>query len=202
VDLARLHGWRARDLARAYLAGGARCLQIRAKTLASGPFLELADEVTADARQAEAIVIVNDRADIAALAGASGVHVGQDDLAPMEARTVVGESALVGLSTHTSAQIDAARAMPVSYIAVGPVFDTSTKETGYRPVGLDLVRHAARGGHPIVAIGGVTLEHATRVLDQGATAVAVISDLLAHGDPETRVRVWVRRLAGYARSPQ
>jgi thiamine-phosphate pyrophosphorylase len=194
VDAARQAGWAPRDLADAYLSGGVRFLQIRAKTLASGPFLELADAVVGDARSAAALVIVNDRADIATLAGAAGVHVGQDDLTPSDARRLVGSSALVGISTHTREQIEAARQMPVSYVAVGPVFGTATKDTGYRAVGLDLVRDAGGGGQPIVAIGGITLENAQSVLDAGATSVAVISDLMTHGDPEARAREWVARL--------
>ena len=89
--------------------------------------------------------MVNDRADIARLAGADGVHVGQDDLSPAAARSIIGPAAIVGLSTHTEAQIDAALAQPVTYIAVGPMFGTATKATGYVAVGLDRVRYAAAG---------------------------------------------------------
>jgi thiamine-phosphate pyrophosphorylase len=154
----------------------------------------LAEAVVADARAANAVVIVNDRADVAALASAAGVHVGQDDLSPLDARRVVGGAALVGVSTHTLAQVEAAQAMPVDYIAVGPVFGTATKDTGYAAVGLDLVSRASKGAMPIVAIGGVTLENAQAVLDHGAAAVAVVSDLLATGDPERRVKAWIARL--------
>jgi thiamine-phosphate pyrophosphorylase len=199
--MARRAGWAPRDLARAYLAGGARFLQVRAKALPSGPFLELADAIVRDARSADALVVINDRADLAALSGAAGVHVGQEDLSPSDARRVVGSSALVGVSTHSPDQIAAARRMPVSYIAVGPVFGTATKDTGYHAVGLALVRAAAEGPHPIVGIGGVTLENARSVLDSGATSVAVISDLMAHGDPEARVRLWVERLVRRRQPP-
>jgi thiamine-phosphate pyrophosphorylase len=146
------------------------------------------------ARGANALVIVNDRADVAALSDASGVHVGQDDLSPTDVRRIAGSSAIVGVSTHSIGQVSLARTMPVDYIAVGPVFGTATKETGCQAVGLPLVRSAAQGAHPIVAIGGITLDNAQSVLDAGATSVAVISDLLAHGDPEARVRAWIARL--------
>jgi thiamine-phosphate pyrophosphorylase len=142
-------------------------------------------------------VIVNDRADIARMSQASGVHVGQDDLLPRDARAIVGPHAIVGYSTHTIEQVRAACSEPVSYIAVGPVFGTRTKNTGYQAVGLDLVSAAAKaaGPIPIVAIGGITLENARSVLEAGAAAVAVISDLLTGGDPRGRIAAYVQALA-------
>ena len=125
------------------MAGGARWLQLRAKTAASGAFLDLAIRVREIAHADGAILVINDRADIARLAGADGVHVGQDDLSPGAARAIAGAGAVVGFSTHTEAQIDAAVTQPVSYIAVGPVFGTATKDTGYTRVGLELVSYAA-----------------------------------------------------------
>jgi thiamine-phosphate pyrophosphorylase len=144
---------------------------------------------------------------VARLSGAGGVHVGQDDLSPVAVRGIVGASAVVGFSTHTEAQIDETVSLPLDYIAIGPVFGTATKQTGYTAVGLDRVRYAAEAvtrGSPrgreaargVVAIGGITLDTAAAVLAAGATAVAVITDLLATGDPESRVRAYVERLAG------
>jgi thiamine-phosphate pyrophosphorylase len=189
-------GWTARDLASAFLEGGARFLQIRAKRMASGPFLELCDEVVQLARGTDAMVIVNDRVDLARLSGAGGVHLGQEDLPPAIARTQLGEGAVIGYSTHTLLQVDAALREPVTYVAVGPVFGTGTKETGYDAVGLPLVAAAAErsGLRPVVAIGGITLERAPSVLAAGATSVAVISDLLTDGPPDARVRAFVRAL--------
>jgi thiamine-phosphate pyrophosphorylase len=142
-------------------------------------------------------VIVNDRADIARMSGAAGVHVGQDDVAPRDARAIVGPDAIVGYSTHTIEQVRAACAEPVSYIAVGPIFGTRTKDTGYHAVGLDLVSAAAKAAAPIpiVAIGGIKLENARSVLDAGAGAVAVISDLLTGGDPQGRIAAYLQALA-------
>ena len=190
-------GWRPGDLARAYLSGGARVLQVRGKRLPSGALLALCDDVVAAAAPFGAAVIVNDRADVAAACGAAGVHVGQDDLPPRAARAILGPLAIVGFSTHTRDQIEAALAEPVSYIAVGPVFGTSTKDTGYAAVGLELVRTAAgrAGGRPVVAIGGVTLDRAPSAIGAGASAVAVIADLLQTGDPEGRVREYCARLS-------
>jgi thiamine-phosphate pyrophosphorylase len=126
------------------------------------------------------------------MSGAAGVHVGQEDLAPAAARAIVGPGAIVGFSTHTLDQVRAAAREPVSYIAVGPVFGTTSKDTGYTAIGLEFVTAAAQaaGSIPIVAIGGITLETAPAVLAAGAAAVAVIGDLLAGNDP-------VRRVAAY-----
>jgi thiamine-phosphate pyrophosphorylase len=189
------------DLARAYLDGGARFLQVRAKQLGSGPLLELCDAVVRVATAYQAIVLVNDRADVARMAGAAGVHVGQDDVPPSAARALLGPDSIIGYSTHSVQQIQLAlseRAMPqpISYIAVGPVFGSTTKETGYIAVGLDLVSAAARlSGPPVVAIGGITLENARSVIDAGAACVAVISDLLTTRDAAGRTRAYLQTLA-------
>ena len=186
----------------AYLAGGARFLQIRCKTAPSAAFLATCEDVVARARQSGAVVIVNDRADIARLAAADGVHVGQEDLDPVSVRVLLGGSAMVGISTHSPEQVRQASKLPVDYIAVGPVFGTSTKETGYREVGTALVseaaaflRAAADDPKPVVAIGGITLTRARDVIEAGAASVAVISDLLATGNPESRVREYLRVLS-------
>jgi thiamine-phosphate pyrophosphorylase len=198
VAVAGRAGWAPRDLARAYLAGGARLLQLRAKTLASGAYLDLASAIAEDARLAGAVLIVNDRADLAVLSRSGGVHVGQDDLSPTDVRLVVGSDAIVGVSTHSEAQIAHALKQPITYLAVGPVFGSTTKDTGYTQVGLRLVATAAdsagRRGPPVVAIGGITLETAPQVIAAGAASVAVITDLL-DGDPESRVRQYLSALA-------
>jgi thiamine-phosphate pyrophosphorylase len=195
VHVASKAGWEPQGLARSFLDGGARVLQLRVKDLSSGAFLELADALVAMARGYEAVVIVNDRVDVARLSRADGVHVGQDDLPPAAAREQLGLSAVVGFSTHTMAQVEAALREPISYVAVGPVFGTSTKDTGYSAVGLELVSSAARlaGSMPLVAIGGVTLANARSAIDAGASSVAVISDLLV-GDPGERVKAFLRAL--------
>ena len=176
------------------LQGGVRFLQIRWKAPASAGFLALAETVVRHAQRLAARAIVNDRADLARMAGADGVHVGQDDLDVESARRIVGSNAIVGVSTHDRLQIDAALDSSASYVAVGPVFDTRTKETGYDARGLELVAYAAGRGKPVVGIGGITLERAGSVLEAGASAVAVISDLLTHGDVEARARAFVSAL--------
>jgi thiamine-phosphate diphosphorylase len=196
VDVAARAGWTPPDLVRAYLDGGARFLQIRAKQLPSGTFLDLCDVIVRMAVPYEASVIVNDRADLAVAANAAGVHVGQEDLAPAQVRRLVGPRGIVGFSTHTVPQIEAAIREPISYLAVGPVFGTTTKDTGYSAVGLELVSAAARlsSGIPVVAIGGITIDTAASVLQAGATSVAVIGDLLAQGNPQGRVAAYLQRL--------
>ena len=198
ADVASRAGWPILDLAAAYLRGGARFLQLRAKAMPGDRFLTTAAAVVLLAHRHHATVVINDRADLARLSAADGVHVGQEDLTPSAVRALVGEKAIVGLSTHTAEQLDRAVLEPVSYVAVGPVFGTSTKATGFDPIGLDTVKAAARVTRsrrlPLVAIGGVTLENAQSVLDAGAACVAVISDLIA-GDPEARVRAYIERLS-------
>jgi thiamine-phosphate pyrophosphorylase len=134
------------------------------------------------------------------MSGAAGVHVGQEDLPPAQARAILGVEAIVGYSTHTLEQVEAALREPVSYVAVGPVFSTTSKATGYSEVGPDLVRRAARaaGGRPIVAIGGITLATAPSLIEAGATSVAVIGDLVT-GDPAARVAAYIARLAEASR---
>jgi thiamine-phosphate pyrophosphorylase len=197
VDLAVRAGWTPIDLARAVLDGGATLIQLRAKQLSSAAFLDLADAAVRLAHSYHASVIVNDRADIALMSAAAGVHVGQDDLPPSAARRLLGEEALIGFSTHSVAQVERALREPISYVAVGPVFGTRSKDTGYAAVGLELVGSAAQltGPLPVVAIGGVTLENAPSVIEAGATSVAVISDLLVGNDPRGRTQAFVQRLA-------
>jgi len=195
VDLTGARGLRPLEILDAWLEAGIRLVQLRAKSLALGPFLELADALVARSRQAGATCVINDRADVATLSRADGVHVGQDDLDVSEARQVVGAAALVGLSTHADAQVRAALVEPVSYIAIGPVFSTSSKASPDPIVGLDGVRRAraesASSGLPLVAIGGITIATAPAVIEAGATSVAIISDLMS-ADIRGRARAWLR----------
>jgi thiamine-phosphate pyrophosphorylase len=191
-------GWDLADFAAACLDGGATLFQVRAKAASGAMFLDATEAVLRRAEPFHATVIVNDRADVAAIAGAHGVHVGQDDLPPAAVRALAGGAAIVGLSTHTPEQIAAAIGEPVSYLAIGPVFGTGTKETGYTAVGLTRVREAADRGHaaamPVVAIGGITVENAAGVIEAGADGVAVISGLLTSGDPARTTRAYLERL--------
>jgi thiamine-phosphate pyrophosphorylase len=195
--LAIEQGYAPVDLARRFFDGGAQLLQLRAKDAPAGQLLAWADAICAAARVHQARVFINDRADIALMSGAHGVHVGQDDVPPRAIRNAAAGAALeIGLSTHTAAQISAAANEPIDYIAIGPVFGTATKATGHAPGGLELVQTAATGsaGRPVVAIGGITLASAPSVLRAGASVVAVISDLLSTGDPSARVQEYLKAL--------
>jgi thiamine-phosphate pyrophosphorylase len=198
ADVCERAGWTLADFASACLDGGARLLQVRAKHAAARWLLDTTITVVQRAGLSGALVVVNDRADLARLAGAGGVHVGQEDLAPASVRLIAGPDALVGLSTHTPEQWETASREPVGYIAVGPVFGTITKSTGHEPLGLGQVRraaaHAAGRGIPLVAIGGISLERARSVIEAGARSVAVITDILATGDPAKRVEQFLREL--------
>lgn len=194
-------GWDPADVCLAWLSAGVRLIQLRAKHVASGPFLELADEVAALCRESGALLIINDRADIAAMSGASGVHLGQDDLTPTDARMAVGDAGIIGLSTHEQGQVVSGAQEPVQYLALGPIYATSTKDTGYDAVGLDRLRDAATvtagAGLGLVAIGGLTLDRVREVRDAGADSLAVITDLLTASDltgVEARARAWLGRL--------
>lgn len=194
-------GWDVVDLAAVYVDNGVRLLQLRAKDLPGRDVLRWTDAIAARLRAYPgALLITNDRVDVALAAGVPNVHVGQDDLSPDDVRALVGPEGLVGLSTHTPDQIAGACAAPIDYLAVGPVFGTRTKVTGYEAVGLDLVRHAAHVAAttvrplPVVAIGGITAERSAAVIEAGASAVAVIGGLLDAGDPAGAVRRYLSAL--------
>ena len=145
----------------------------------------------------ECRLIMNDRADLALLAGFDGVHVGQGDLLPQDARLVVGTSGLVGLSTHTEEQVRLADLSRADYVAIGPVFATGTKLNPDPIVGLEGVRRArALTSKPLVAIGGITRANARSVVEAGADSVAVISGLLADGESVEAVAREFLRLLG------
>jgi thiamine-phosphate pyrophosphorylase len=198
ADVAERAGWTLVDLASACLAGGARFFQVRAKRASGAWLLDVVSTIVGLVHRAGGVVIVNDRADLARLSEADGVHLGQEDLPPSGARTVVDRDAMIGVSTHTASQVDAACRDRVAYVAIGPVFRTTTKATGYDGVGVGMVRQAAEATRdrrlPLVAIGGITLETAPDVIRAGAASVAVISDLLSTGDPASRVRMYLEYL--------
>ena len=193
---ARLSGLSHAEQVRRLAAGGARLIQLREKHADPRDFGRAAAEAAAAARALGVLLIVNDRADIALAGGADGLHLGQDDLDPAAARRVVGDDFLVGYSTHNVEQAAAAARLPVDYVAIGPVFGTSTKENPDPVVGLEGVAHAraALGADvPLVAIGGITAENAPSVLAAGADSVAVVSALLARPEEiEQRTREFLR----------
>jgi len=177
-------------------AAGVRLLQYRDKSAAAKELLETSRELASSLESSHTALIVNDRPDVAALAGARGVHVGQDDLGVEQARAVVGNEMWIGVSTHNLEQFRRAAATSANYIAIGPVFATTSKANPDPVVGLELIREV-RGltEKPIVAIGGITLDRAKSVMDAGTDSVAVISDILLARSPGERARQFLDALS-------
>ena len=181
-----------RDCAQELAAAGVRLLQYRNKSASARELLETSRELVSSLESSRTALIVNDRPDVAALAGAKGVHVGQDDLDAEQARAVVGKELWVGTSTHNLEQFRRAVATSADYIAVGPIFATTSKANPDPVVGVELIREVrALTDKPIVAIGGITLERAKAVIDAGADSVAVISDILLARNPGERARQYL-----------
>jgi thiamine-phosphate pyrophosphorylase len=192
VTDARLSGLSHAEQVRRLCEGGARFVQVREKHAPPREFLRAAREAVEAARAFGALVIVNDRADIALAAGADGVHLGQDDLDPAAARRLLGPGLVIGYSTHSLAQALAAARLPVDYVALGPVFPTRTKGNPDPVVGLETlarVRGALDPATPLVAIGGITHSNARAAVEAGADAVALVGALVSEPDAITaRVR--------------
>ena len=177
-------------LAEAILAGGAALLQLRAKDAATAELVALARAIKARTDAAGARLIINDRADVARLVGAAGVHLGQDDLPPAAARAILGPAAVIGFSTHSLDQVAAAlRDGAIDYLAFGPIYPTTSKR-GADPaqglVALSAVR--ALCALPLVAIGGIDASTVADVLAAGADAVAVIGAVAGAADPAAALR--------------
>lgn len=199
ADAARAAGHDLVDLVARLLAAGVPTIQLRVKAPEAGPFFAAARRAAALCREAGALFVVNDRVDVAALVGAGGVHLGQDDLPVEAARRLLPRGVLVGVSTHTPAEVEAALAAGADYLGFGPIFPTGSKARPDPVVGLEGLRAAvARAGRvPVVAIGGLGPDTLGEVARTGARAAAVIAGLLEGGDPEARARALHRAfLAG------
>lgn len=176
-------------------AAGVRLLQYRNKRASARELFESSQRLSSLLIPQGVTFVVNDRADVALAAGAGGVHVGQEDLGAEAARSVIGDGKLLGVSTHNLEQFRQAADTSADYVAVGPVFATSTKANPDAMVGIELIRQVrSLTDKPIVAIGGITLERAAEVMRAGADCVAVISDILLARDPGERARQFVEFL--------
>ena len=177
----------------AMLAGGIRILQFRHKGHFSRDVFEQAGRVATLCREANAQLILDDRADIARLLDA-GLHLGQDDLPPREARRILGAERTLGFSTHNALQLEMAQEQPVDYVATGPIFQTASKQNPDPVVGLAGLRQMrALTARPLVAIGGITRENAHEVLEAGADSLAVIGDALCElSELRKRTEEWIR----------
>jgi|SRR5688572_11190157 thiamine-phosphate pyrophosphorylase len=182
------------DLAAALFEGGARLVQLRNKAASSQTLLAETETILRLAPPGSR-VFVNDRTDVARIAAAAGVHLGQNDLPPHLSRAILSNEQVIGYSTHDLSQALEAELAPVDYIAVGPVFATTTKADAEVPLGLEKLREiCSRVSKPVVAIGGISLQSAHEVLKCGVTSLAVISDILKHEDVAERTRQWVEHL--------
>ncbi|MCC6366559.1 MAG: thiamine phosphate synthase [Bryobacterales bacterium] len=186
------------DVAEGMIEGGARLLQLRHKGHYSRAFYAETQHLAKLCRDAGVRFIVDDRVDIALLLGA-GVHVGQDDLPPSDARRLLGPQAMIGFSTHNEVQLASGDSEPVDYLAIGPAFATQSKENPEPALGLARIAQLRKlTAKPLVAIGGITLDSAPLLLRAGVDSVAVISALLPHAcaksSVRTRVEEWVRGL--------
>ena len=179
------------ELAGVLLAAGARIVQLRLKQAGSRDFLAAARAIVALGRRHGALIIINDRADIAKLAKADGVHVGQDDLPLADARALMGPEAIIGVSTHSVEQAQAAQAGGADYIGFGAIYSGGLKnvENAQGLERLSAVRAAVR--LPIVAIGGITEATMPRVLAAGADAAAIITDVVRAADIAAKVRALI-----------
>jgi thiamine-phosphate pyrophosphorylase len=176
------------DLLRAAVAGGVEIVQLREKRRGDDELTAVADAAHALCERIGALFVVNDRPHVAVEVGAEAVHVGQDDMPVEQVRELVGPDMLIGLSTHSPAQIDAVDAELVDYIGVGPVHETPTKP-GRPAVGVELVRYAAAHATvPFFAIGGLDAHNISKVLDAGAERVVVLRAIAAAADPEGAAR--------------
>jgi thiamine-phosphate pyrophosphorylase len=162
--------------------GGASLIQLREKRMPPREFYEQAKKAVAVALSCGVQLLINDRIDVALAVGAAGVHLGQDDMPPEAARKLLGPNAVIGYSTHNIEQAIAATKLPIDYVAIGPIFATTTKSDTAPVLGLDGLRtvRQAIGTFPLVAIGGITHENASKVIEAGADSVAVISALLSN----------------------
>ncbi len=178
------------------LEGGTAILQFRHKGFLSREAFTWLEQIAKLTHDAGAMLVVNDRADLAKLFGAA-LHLGQDDLPPSAARSVTGSAAVIGLSTHNEMQLRTAAVEPADYLALGPIFGTKTKDNPDPTVGLDgLRRSRPLAARPLVAIGGITLANAAQVIASGADSVAVIAELFPeNGTVRARTEEWLALLA-------
>jgi thiamine-phosphate pyrophosphorylase len=180
------------DVLRPALQAGVDVVQLRDKSADDREIVEAGRVFRRLCDAYDALFMVNDQAELAIACAADGVHLGQDDASPEEVRRLVGQDALIGVSTHTPEQLEAAQ--DADYIAVGPVYRTPTKPE-YEPVGLELVRHAAdRATPPFFAIGGIDAGNVDQVLDAGASRIAVVRAIRDAADPGEATRELRARL--------
>ncbi|MEE9604819.1 MAG: thiamine phosphate synthase [Candidatus Scalindua sp.] len=185
------------ETARLVIDGGADAIQLREKAISDEEFIPLAREIHDIAAQRGTLLIINDRVDVAKEVNAEGVHLGQQDINISEARDVIGNEKIIGVSTHNVEQARQAQKEGADYIAIGPVYPTGTK-INEPPVGLEVVREVAKEiSIPFVVIGAITLENLDEVLKTGATRVAICSAIISSKDILSSTRQFKDKLTLY-----
>ena len=182
----------------ALIAGGASVIQLREKNASPATFFEQAQFALEVARQHHCRLIINDRVDLALALKADGVHLGQDDMPPAAARKILGPEAIIGVSTHNVEQAREALDQPIDYLAIGPIFSTTSKQDTAAVFGLEGLKavRAVVGSVPLVAIGGIDHHNAALVIEAGADSVAVIGALLStRGDIRDRTQLLFRAVS-------
>lgn len=188
TSLNNRQGWNHVELVERYLQGGGRFFQVRDTSLSDAALYHQLLEVRSLCDALKAQFLVNNRVDLALAVKADGVHLGQDDLPVAAARKLLGNEALIGLSTHNRDQFLKAQSQDIDYVALGPLFPTSTHPTENPPLGVEVLRTlTAESRYPVVAIGGISLERAEELWATGTHSVAVISDITQSEDPARRV---------------
>lgn len=176
-------------------AGGARVIQLREKGLSTADLTELAIKATETAHRYGALMIINDRADVALYAKADGVHLGDDDISAAEARKVLGQQAIIGISCHSQEDVQQAASQPIDYFAVGPIYPTDTKLLKYGIVGTELIKKVRTiCPLPLVAIGGIGPDKAAEVIAAGADGIAVIGAVMLPGKIADASREFISKL--------
>ncbi|MBI5682538.1 MAG: thiamine phosphate synthase [Deltaproteobacteria bacterium] len=192
IDTSQVLLSRIDDITRTIIQAGARLIQLRGKDISTRKFVDTANIIRPIAKKNNAAFIINDRVDIAVLVGADGVHLGQGDLPIEEARRLLGDEKIIGISTHNEDEAKDAQTRGADYISFGPIFTTKTKKDAQEPKGiLELKKIRTKVNSPIAAIGGITLENAQDVYRAGADSAAVISDILKSDDIKDRVKRFI-----------
>jgi thiamine-phosphate pyrophosphorylase len=185
------------EIIRELVRGGARLVQVRDKETPARELLLDLQRCVEFADKHGVLIIVNDRCDLALSSGAGGIHLGQEDLPPLAARSILGAKKIIGFSTHNLAQVKRSLGMPVSYIGFGPIFGTSTKLSINPTMGVMKLRRVCRqSSKPVVAIGGIHLSQIADVLAAGAASAAVISDLMNAQNLARRMEEFLAKATG------
>ena len=185
------------ETARLVIDGGADAIQLREKTISDREFISLAGEVRDITTKRGSLLIINDRVHVAREINADGVHLGQQDMSVLEARDIIGNEKIIGVSTHSIIQARQAQKDGADYIAIGPIYPTKTK--GYEPsIGIEIIQKISGAVNiPIIAIGAITLENLEEVLQAGASRIAVCSAIISAQDILSTTRQFKDKLSCY-----